>query len=587
MGVGAVTVLSILISYPHPPGFEARLFWSVAVLAETPLLLAPAMLVTGLAHLLPGGRRVAPAVAVVASGAVLGVLLINARIVSLYGFGINGFVWNLVTTPGGLRALGVTAETWRTVLLGGVLVTTISFAVWQLRGHISRLRLPSRLLLFGCCALLAVEKTAYAVSMYSGTASITEAARYVPFYLPVTSTTLLSRLLPPTERRAIVSRASSTFAYPREALQIEPLSKRPNILWLVAESFRADALRPKIMPHTTRFAAHAWRFTRHFSGGNGTRMGMFSMFYGIPGSYWFAAQRNRIPPVLTRVLRRQGYQLSAYTSTNFSYPEFDATIFAGFHEDELVDDSKGPSWQRDRQNVDRMVADIEGWGDEPHFLFMFFESTHAPYVVAPDAVVIPNYLRHFDYMRTDIEKNIDGIRNRYLNTAYHLDSQIARLIDALQRSGHLDDTIVLITGDHGEAFLEDGLWGHNSDFDEAQLHVPLVLRIPGEPPHTYRHITCHEDIVATLLPRLGVRNAPMTYTTGIPLTEGHPRRTVVAADWSRLGLLAADYRVVIPYRAAGVGRSSIEYRVERAVATPEMTRDMAKVLAAASRFYRP
>ncbi len=222
----------------------------------------------------------------------------------------------------------------------------------------------------------------------------------------------------------------------------------------------------------------------------------------------------------------------------------------------------------------------------PHFLFMFFESTHAPQVVAPDAIVIPDYLRHFDYVGTDIAANIEGIRNRYLNTAYHLDSQIGRLLDALQRTGHLDDTIVVITGDHREAFLEDGRWGHNSAFDDAQLHVPLIVSLPGESPRLYTHVTCHEDIVATLLPRLGVRNAPVTSTTGLSLTEAQPGRTVVATDWSRLGLLADDYRAVLPYRAAGIGRSSIRYLTHRSVADAKMARDMADVLALVSRFVR-
>jgi membrane-anchored protein YejM (alkaline phosphatase superfamily) len=49
----------------------------------------------------------------------------------------------------------------------------------------------------------------------------------------------------------------------------------------VAESLRADALDPEIMPATTEFAARLLRFRAHYSGGNNTRMGMFAMFYGL------------------------------------------------------------------------------------------------------------------------------------------------------------------------------------------------------------------------------------------------------------------------------------------------------------------
>lgn len=584
VAMAAVMLLISIVAYPLPTGFEARLFWSVAVVAELPLLLLPAAALTYLAERLPGGRHWSPAVAIASASATVAVMLVNARIVSLYGFGINGFVWNLLTTPGGLRSLGATEDTWVTAIFVGMLVIALTYVLWRASAATRGWRLPVRQLAVGCCLLLVCEKALYAVSMFSGVQPVIDAARYVPFYVPVTSASLLARLLPRTERGALGSTPSSTFNYPTEPIRLRPPAKPPNILWLVAESWRADALRPDIMPHTVRFADDAWRFSHHYSGGNGTRMGMFTMFYGIPGSYWFAALQGRVPPVFTDVLRREGYQFAAYTSTTFSYPEFDSTVFAGLRGDELFDDSTGAPWQRDRQNVARMVGKIEHWDDRPHFMFMFFESTHAPYVVAPDTIAIPDYLHHFDYARTDIAANIDGIHNRYLNTVYHLDAQIGRLLDALRRTGHIEDTIVVITGDHGEAFMEDGRWGHNSALDQTQLHVPLIVRLPGESPRLYAHDTCHEDIVATLLPRLGVRNARQTYTTGHLLTDVQPRRVILAADWARLGLLTEDYTAVFPYRVAGIGRSSIRYRSDHPGLRAELTRDMATVLPKLSRF---
>ncbi|HZJ71964.1 MAG TPA: hypothetical protein VFF36_13615, partial [Planctomycetota bacterium] len=58
-------------------------------------------------------------------------------------------------------------------------------------------------------------------------------------------------------------------------LERAPGSRDWNVLWLVAESLRADALDPEIMPATSAFAERATRFDRHYSSGNGTRMGLF------------------------------------------------------------------------------------------------------------------------------------------------------------------------------------------------------------------------------------------------------------------------------------------------------------------------
>ena len=70
-------------------------------------------------------------------------------------------------------------------------------------------------------------------------------------------------------------------------LEVIQHEKPLNIVWLVSESWRWDMLNPEIMPNTWAVTQNAHRFTRHYSGGNGTRMGMFAMFYGLYGTYWF------------------------------------------------------------------------------------------------------------------------------------------------------------------------------------------------------------------------------------------------------------------------------------------------------------
>jgi membrane-anchored protein YejM (alkaline phosphatase superfamily) len=73
-------------------------------------------------------------------------------------------------------------------------------------------------------------------------------------------------------------------------------------------------------------------------------------------------------------------------------------------------------------------------------------------------------------------EHLDGF---YINASNHLDYQFSRIISTLKKEDLLKETIVIITGDHGEEFMENGRWGHNSTFSQQQIRVPLLIHIPG------------------------------------------------------------------------------------------------------------
>src|SRR5262249_27460393 len=134
------------------------------------------------------------------------------------------------------------------------------------------------------------ERATYAVGQARADASILMQANAFPVYLPITARKILTRLgiaTPRGEHLPAVDSESSQLDYPLAPIQAEVPERPWNLVWLVGESLRWDALDPEIMPAAWDLARDGWRFTQHYSGGNGTRMGMFSMFYGLYGSYWF------------------------------------------------------------------------------------------------------------------------------------------------------------------------------------------------------------------------------------------------------------------------------------------------------------
>jgi membrane-anchored protein YejM (alkaline phosphatase superfamily) len=336
--------------------------------------------------------------------------------------------------------------------------------------------------------------------------------------------------------------------YPLVPVTRDAAGPRYDIVWLVSESWRADMLDPAIMPATCAFAAQALDFRHHFSGGNGTRMGMFSMFYGLYGSYWFPFLAENRAPVLLDVLRAGGWDIEAFTSARFTFPEIDETVFAGVPRERLHEGNPDLlGWENDRDNVGKLLAAIDSHPPgQPFFAFMFFESPHARYFFPPESVIAEPYLDEVNYATLDLERDMPLIKNRYINACHHLDSQFARVIEHLQQTGRLEHTIVILTGDHGEEFMETGRWGHHSDFSDAQTRTPLVLWIPGQAARQVTDRTSHLDIPVTLLSLLGVKNPPADYSLGRDLLGPGARSDCVVADWDHLALFDDEYKAVFP-----------------------------------------
>ncbi|MBU3736433.1 MAG: DUF229 domain-containing protein, partial [Methylobacterium sp.] len=177
------------------------------------------------------------------------------------------------------------------------------------------------------------------------------------------------------------------------------------------------------------------------------------------------------------------------------------------------------------------------------------------YYFPPESVIRRPYRDDINYASLDkgvLHEAIEPIKNRYLNSVHHLDSQFARVFDYLQANHLLDSTIVVLTGDHGEEFMENGYWGHNSTFSDPQTRTPMVLWIPGVEPASHDKMTSHLDILPTLMPRFGVNNPVSDYSTGIDMLSDQTHEYVVFADWSRVGFRNDTIKVTLPIRAQGV-----------------------------------
>ncbi|MFN8574365.1 MAG: sulfatase [Gemmatimonadaceae bacterium] len=129
-------------------------------------------------------------------------------------------------------------------------------------------------------------------------------------------------------------------------------------------------------------------------------------------------------------------------------------------------------WTSDRKLAGEATAEFLAWertrGERPFFAFINLYDAHLPY--DPPAP----WGRAFAQSPEPLD--------RYDGSIAYMDHELGRMFDELQRRGVLDQTIVVVTSDHGEGFGEHGLHGHGNSLYRPELHVPLILRYPGRVP---------------------------------------------------------------------------------------------------------
>ncbi len=147
------------------------------------------------------------------------------------------------------------------------------------------------------------------------------------------------------------------------------------------------------------------------------------------------------------------------------------------------------------------------------------------------SLTIMNFMDVHQYFLEKADKKSIGryfadaheIDSRYLASAAYVDTQIGKLYDFLKQAGKLDDTVLIITSDHGEAFDEHGFTGHGYSVYNEEIKVPLIIRYPEKVPAgaKYDFTSGHTDILPTVLGLCEI-DYSMHDFEGIDLFAGDP-----------------------------------------------------------------
>tara|TARA_B110000967_G_scaffold204454_1_gene246967 strand:+ start:92 stop:1978 length:1887 start_codon:yes stop_codon:yes gene_type:complete len=561
-------ICSGFTAFTQPEDWLSQLFvFAITVTYPAIYMAVPAVLAVILALIIKQpirhpAVRLAPLAIIVGTNALLTMVLYSdVRLYDLYGFHINAFVVNLLVTPGGVESMGGSTQTYIAVATITVGILVSHGLTYYVASHLGRyLSVGKRFYMVLASAFFALtvsERLAYGFSDSQQYAPVLKAAETIPLYNHVTFRSFARRLgLEVADRHHFgLEEGRRELNYPLDELTGEAPKPPPNIIWIVSESMRWDMLSQEIMPNTYAQSKKGWRLKRHYSGGNGTRQGLFSLFYGIYGSYWDSFLMERRSPALLDLLQNRNYQMEMFTSADFTYPEFNRTLFANIPASHLHQFNNDLSpWERDVANTQNVINTIKQRDKaRPFMTFMFYESTHARYYFPESSAIREPYLEDLNYAtmtRKSLAPRISELKNRYVNASYFIDSQLAKIYAALTEEGLWDSTIVMVTGDHGEEFMENGFWGHNSGFSEEQIRTPMVLWIPEAEPKVIDSVTSHMDIIPTMMPLLGITNPKEDYSLGVDLSGTFNRSYLVVSDWSGVAFLGGGYKFTLPFNSS-------------------------------------
>ena len=364
------------------------------------------------------------------------------------------------------------------------------------------------------------------------------------------------------------------------------MARKPNVVLIVVDTLRADHLgcyghTNDTSPRIDKLAADGVLFEREICSAIPTQPSFTTLFtgqhpitHGIVG-HGGTAQLAKDAPYLSQFLLGSGYTTCAidnlirerhWFGRGFEFyidPSVRRPLLLGVTCEEL--NARAIPW-------------LKAHANEQFFFFIHYWDPHWP--LDP-----PQRYRHLFYAGdpTDPDNHsLDGwwkdplgvlardtwLRSRkgvitdakYVEALYdqeirHLDDGVAELLDALDQTGQADNTLVILTGDHGESMTEHGIFFSHHGLYDSTLHVPLIMKWPGKiaPGTRHRQLCQTIDVAPTIMDAAGLR-IPKSFegrslwplASGASAEGGHEKVVSLECTWKAQWSLRTDrYKFIL------------------------------------------
>ncbi|MER8981149.1 sulfatase-like hydrolase/transferase [Mesorhizobium sp. M0491] len=305
-----------------------------------------------------------------------------------------------------------------------------------------------------------------------------------------------------------------------------------------------------VTPNIKSYSSDSIRFDNIYAHTPSTNYSIFSLFssmYNDISYYGMTASHPDLPlSSISNTLTASGFRTGFFWSADSRFQRVDEFLLnKGL---DVIQDYRGQKcdiptfklsskeWKNFDYNSDLCTAQsVINWVNEdaenPFFAVMFTAMTHYPYLIDSPLFTamkeIPDLSDGSKVHYSDDEKF-----NAYLNALKVGDQALGQILDSLKQSGKLDSTLVVILGDHGEAFGEHGNYVHASALYEENIHIPLIMinkqLFHDDVAHAVGGII---DIAPTILDILGLP-LPRSWQGHSLFSEQRPNKTFFFIPWS-------------------------------------------------------
>jgi len=541
----ALLSMKYVVQIPDlPDGFSKVYLTLFAISHSVVLALIPYVFVFLPVTILTRCKRKSMIAAAVSFTLYLLVLVIDSYIFSLYRFHINSYVIEQIAGPGAGQVFEISTAIY---VLAVVLVAAIFAGELFLFKFACSLKERTSLRTLYIClgsvfAMFIFCQASHAVAAAKGDRSIVGLDKYFPLCKPCNMNSLLVSLGVEVNEFVVESNfTGKNYQYPKTELITEPTGK--NVLFFVLDSWHFQTMDSIVSPNIYNFSKRCSKFNHHCSGSNGTRTGVFSMFFGLPGVYWNDFKENGVSPVMMDEFQKAGYDVKLFPSASLQNPPLDKNVFVKFA-DQCGSAPGEKAWQRDVNLTDNFVKFLrkrkQSGSKKPFFSFLFYDSLHS--MIMPDGYK-GKFSPAWEYAKYEsLGKGVDPTEffNLYKNMVYYLDGVFADVLKELESQGLLDNTIIVITGDHGQEFDDNkkNFWGHNGNYSDAQIRVPMLYFSKDRVPAEYDYWTAHYDIVPTIMEDVfKVKNEASDYSVGHTLFEDSKRDFLLVDSYIGYGMI--------------------------------------------------
>jgi arylsulfatase A-like enzyme len=410
-----------------------------------------------------------------------------------------------------------------------------------------------------------------------------------------------------------------------------PAGNPRNIIYILIDTARADAFAPGSDVHTPaydRLASQSTRFVNAYNNENWTKPSVATVLSGVyPSTHQTKTDAATLPAdleILPERLKKNGFATAGFVANGYVSDKF------GFEKGwdqfrNYIRESKNSS----AENVYRDGLEwLDGQKDSSERFFLYLQTIDPHVNYAVDEKYWGRYYkgRYGGFLGSSVSAadqleltrkgitsgdDVDWLQALYKGEITYHDEHMGKFLEALEERGLLEDTLIVVSNDHGEEIGDRKGFGHGHSLYEEMITSPLLFRFPAlfAAGQAIEDVVEHVDVLPTILEVLGLE--PAAHADGqsvLPLVTGDPvsrplyaisefldgRRSIrvgrlklmrSSGDWMHLFDLAADPGEKEDLIAeAAIARRLCEVHLGEGLAVPSKARRQRQELVARQSF---